>query len=211
MENLREVTTSVEGGFDGMKRFGKMYVLDWATVAVVGVLYGLVEYKAPFHRMFRLDDPSIQFPMTEHETVSSPFCIVLAYAIPSVLVCVLPIVLGHQRNRMQLVHVSFLGLTLAFVLNGFFINCLKMWLGRPRPDFLARCIPSKETAKDILVGIEVCTNPNMDVINEGLKSTPSGHSGTSFSGLGYFSLWLAGQLFAFRPATGIYRAVVALM
>lgn len=210
MEHLRELSSSFGSGFEEMGRFSKYYLLDWVTVACVGVLYAFTDELEPFHKMFSLDDKSIQFPYAEVETISPSFCVVLAYVVPAIIVWVAPVFMSRQRHRMQLIHVSFLGLTLAFVMNGFFINCLKVWLGRPRPDFLARCKPASGTPKDTLVGVEVCTNSVVHDITNGFKSTPSGHSGTSFAGLGYLSLWLAGQLSAYRPATSVYRTIISL-
>jgi diacylglycerol diphosphate phosphatase/phosphatidate phosphatase len=105
---------------------------------------------------------------------------------------------------------SLLGIVMAFVFNGFLINLVKIWLGRPRPDFLARCIPREGTPLYELVTSEVCTNENISMINEGFKSTPSGHASTSFAGLGFLSLWLAGQLAVLRPRTELYKCLVAI-
>lgn len=46
-----------------------LHLTDWMTVAVVFLLFGALEYKAPFHRMFLLSDPNIQYPFAEQERV----------------------------------------------------------------------------------------------------------------------------------------------
>merc|ERR1712187_579288 len=56
-------------------------------------------------------------------------------------------------------------------------------VGRLRPDFLARCVPSNGE----------CTRHGPDVI-EGRKSFPSGHTCLSFAGLAYLSLYIAAKL-----------------
>jgi diacylglycerol diphosphate phosphatase/phosphatidate phosphatase len=58
----------------------------------------------------------------------------------------------------------------------------QLWAGRLRPDFLSRCQYNAEQGK--------CTG-DPQVIWEGRRSFPSGHSSNSFAGLGFLSLWLA--------------------
>jgi diacylglycerol diphosphate phosphatase/phosphatidate phosphatase len=67
-------------------------------------------------------------------------------------------------------------------------------VGRPRPDLLARCVPISSTPRDKLVTIAVCTQTHHHTLHDGWRSFPSGHSSFSFAGLGYLSLFLAGQL-----------------
>lgn len=58
--------------------------------------------------------------------------------------------------------------------------------------------------------MEVCTETDRHTLQDGWRSFPSGHSSFSFSGLGYLSLWLAGQLRVFRPRTDLARVLVSL-
>ena len=82
-------------------------------------------------------------------------------------------------------------------------------IGKPRPNMLAHCQPdtSPEAIKNntvgayaqgfnpywVLVGRGICTQPNRGVLNDAFRSFPSGHSSTSWGGLGYFALWLAAK------------------
>lgn len=61
--------------------------------------------------------------------------------------------------------------------------------GRLRPDFLARCIPEVTEA-----GKVICKQMNKYFVEEGRRSFPSGHASTSFAGLSFMALFLAGQL-----------------
>lgn len=186
------------------------FVADWALTGVFGIFFLLSEFMEPFHRKFSLSDVTIQYPSAKHTKVPTILCIILDTFLPATVIMVVSTVYPlRRRNRFRLIHISLLGLALTFVLNGFVTNCLKIWLGRPRPDFLDRCKPRADAPTTGLVGIEVCTNEEWWTMKEGFKSTPSGHSSTSFACLGYLSLWLCGQLGACRPWAEAYKGAVA--
>lgn len=86
---------------------------------------------------------------------------------------------------------AYLGVVLSVFLSGSITNCIKLGVGRPRPDFLARCFPDG----NIFVSLE-CTGKEDDVI-EGYKSFPSGHAAMSFGCMVYISLYIAGKLHTF--------------
>lgn len=84
--------------------------------------------------------------------------------------------------------VTVLGLVVALVLTSFLTDIIKNAVGRPRPDLLSRCKPSRGTKDSVLVGWDVCTETDQHILQEGWRSFPSGHSSFSFAGLGYLSL-----------------------
>lgn len=98
-------------------------------------------------------------------------------------------------------HVAILGLAIALVLTSFLTDLVKNTVGRPRPDLLARCKPAVGTPINTLVTIDVCTETAHHKLHDGWRSFPSGHSSFSFAGLGYLTLFLAGQMSIFAYGT----------
>lgn len=98
------------------------------------------------------------------------------------------------RSSIHKHHVTILGIAISLVLTSLLTDLVKNTVGRPRPDLLDRCRPAQGTPKDTLVTIDVCTETSHHRLHDGWRSFPSGHSSFSFAGLGYLSLFLAGQM-----------------
>lgn len=104
---------------------------------------------------------------------------------------------------------AFLGVVLSVFLTASVTNCVKLGVGRPRPDFIARCFPDGKFNDAFQ-----CTGAEDDVA-QGYKSFPSGHSSFAFSSLGYLALYLAGKLQCFsrrgRGQTWRVTCVIGLL
>lgn len=98
-----------------------------------------------------------------------------------------------------LVHASLLPFALSVFVTGLVTNFIKIFSGVTRPDFLARCVPAPDTPTEGLVTSAVCTAENMDKIDDGFESLPSGHASIAFAAFYFLSLWLAGQTNVFSP------------
>lgn len=191
------------------------HISDWCTVIVVTCLFGLLELKQPFHQMFSLDDRLLQHPFTVHERVPTLLMLVIDVGIPSISIFIGSLFTGEIGQKLHLLHVSILGFASSFVFTGFLTNFLKICIGRPRPDFLARCVPYENTPVHELVTSAVCSTKNLSRLNEGFKSAPSGHSSLSFAVFFYLALWICGQLKTFAQGNTYkhysYKLFIALI
>ena len=102
-----------------------------------------------------------------------------------------------HKDRRELTR-AVLGLWTALALTFFLTNCVKLMIGRPRPNFAARCWPDGHVVG--LPGVPSCTG-DPHAAKESRKSFPSGHSSLSFSGMGFLSLHLGARLQPWAEAT----------
>ena len=159
----------------------------------------------PVHQMFRLDDPTRQYPYALVERVSPGANIILAAVVPLALLVIWALV---TRPGFHKANVTILGLIITIAFTSLLTGFIKNAIGRPRPDLIDRCKPKLGTPEHDLVTIDVCTETGHHALHDGWRSFPSGHSSWAFSGLGYLSLFLGGQLHVFRPHVDLIRILV---
>jgi hypothetical protein len=94
----------------------------------------------------------------------------------------------------------------AYVITGTFKNAI----GKPRPDLIDRCQPSVTSDPQPfgLSNSTICKQTDKNLLNDGFMSFPSGHSSTSFSGLFYLSLYLAGKLHILDTKGEVWRVLI---
>lgn len=102
---------------------------------------------------------------------------------------------------------GWMGLALSLAMAFMVTQGMKLLFGKPRPDFLSRCQPDLSRISEftvnpigddfnsnwVLVTSGICTNENDDILQDGFKSFPSGHSSFSWAGLLYLTLFLASK------------------
>lgn len=157
--------------------------------------------------MFRLDDRTKQYPYALVETVPPFENIILAGVAPLTILAIWAVV---TRPGIHKAHVTILGFIISLFFTYLLTAIVKKAVGRPRPDFISRCKPELGTPEHDLVSIAVCTQTDFHILNDGFRSFPSGHSSWAFSGLGYLSLFLAGQMHSFRPRADLARVLLSL-
>jgi len=101
----------------------------------------------------------------------------------------------------------------AFTITG----ALKNAIGKPRPDLMSRCIadPTKLAAvlqsTYTLATIDICTQTDNYILQDGFKSFPSGHSSVSFAGLFYLSIYIAGKLHVLDAKGEVWRTFLVMV
>ncbi|TGO48624.1 hypothetical protein BCON_0235g00230 [Botryotinia convoluta] len=195
------------------------YVFDWVICIVAAALGAVFNYQTPNKRPFSLVDPDISYPHQNHEKVPSSLLAVLAFVVPAlvILLVTLTLVPGPTvpksvpkaliwKRKLWELHASWLGLALSCALAFVITSGMKNLFGRPRPDLISRCIPDVENIAKwavgggdrpegiVLVQAGICQQTDSEMLNDGFRSYPSGHSSFSSSGLVYLSLFLASKL-----------------
>ncbi|KAH0614856.1 uncharacterized protein H6S33_000492 [Morchella sextelata] len=202
-----------EGTMGAFRRFWqRSYAPDWLGVLMIALENLAITFFEPFHRMFSLDNRDIQYPHAEIERVPVPMLLTYSIGFPLLIITLYTLLTPSKHlstpSRLHLLHVSLLGLCISLMLTTFITDLIKNGVGRPRPDLIARCLPRPDTPEHELVTWEVCTQTDHHTLHDGFRSFPSGHSSFSWGGLGYLSLFLAGQLGAWRRGAAMVKVVV---
>lgn len=183
---------------------------DVILLAALFVGYTMSYWFKPFERQFYLNDLTILHPFAEVERVGNAQLFFYAAWLPLSTVTVVLMVITKPKNKLYVTFISLIGLSVSILLTSVMTDVLKNFIGRCRPDFLARCVPREGTPRDVMVfAKDVCTTDNLALLQDGFRTTPLGHSSLSFAGLGYLTLWLSGQFVIASARLGSFRAVVA--
>ena len=188
----------------------------------------------PNRRPFSVVDPDISFPYVPKEKVSNGTLFAVSLAAPAVLITLISLIFVPGRNFSKQLSKSqlwkrkvwewnagWLGLALSLAVTALMVDGLKVLMGKPRPDLLARCDPDLPNAaayvlggvndrisEGTLVSWTICRTTNRKILEDGFQAFPSGHASFSFAGLFYLALYLCSK-FAVRipyllPETGGY-------
>ncbi|CAH1783673.1 unnamed protein product [Owenia fusiformis] len=154
-------------------------------------IFVYTEELTPFFREIQPEEMWLYKNPRTTSFVPSPLLWMLV-ALAQITIIVVGIIRKDKLDTMY----ALLGINLSTFLNGIVTNVIKNIVGRPRPDFFYRCFPDgiyREGMK--------CTG-KLDVIIEGRKSFPSGHSSLAFASLGFLTWFLCGKL---QPFTSVGR------
>ncbi|KAJ3189521.1 hypothetical protein HDU85_003152 [Gaertneriomyces sp. JEL0708] len=191
------------------------HLLDWGTCIAVFVAAVLVSKTKPFERPFDPRDPSLLHPHLS-DFVPNRVVILMVLLVPPAVFVLLYLGQVLRRGRtwwarltevhslrgasalqsvplsqrfLSDLHRFMLALIFTLLATKLVVDCLKQWVGRLRPDFLDRCAWDDT--------IQACTG-DAGLVLEGRRSFPSGHASTSFAGMAFLSIWMAGWF-------GLYR------
>ncbi|BEJ16429.1 hypothetical protein CspHIS471_0510340 [Cutaneotrichosporon sp. HIS471] len=170
------------------------YWSDWVFIGGLWVIYLSISRIPGHRREFSLRELSLQHSFAEHELVPPNMLMFVTVGLP--LIVMLPIATFIARNAWD-VHNAACGLFMSFTMAGVVTQVIKLMVGRPRPDLIARCQPSAGAHDAPVYGLsnwKMCTQQDFYILNDGFKSFPSGHSSLSFAGVGFLALYLAGKM-----------------
>ncbi|KAJ5951229.1 uncharacterized protein N7479_009642 [Penicillium vulpinum] len=212
------------------------YIIDW--IFIIGIaLIGYGFYKQPpNHHAFSLSDQAISYPYTK-ETVTITTLYLVSLFAPAILVFLgswllvppkatsstsdptpKPPAAQYIRRKFWEWNAGWMGLALALASTWAATQGLKVLIGRPRPDLLARCNPDIARIAEFTIGglgesvrgattlvsWEICRNKSDSLRVDGFASFPSGHSSFSFAGLIYLTLWLCSKFSVAFPYLPVY-------
>ncbi|KAJ8519458.1 hypothetical protein ONZ45_g3559 [Pleurotus djamor] len=173
------------------------YGLDWITGILFALFFNFYLDRFQHFDLYPINDVSLQYPGTTDEVIPT---IVLGVIILSGYIIIGLGNLFLLRSWWDLNN-SMLGVTAAVVFTGSITQAVRITVGRPRPDFFARCLPREGANETIsgLVNISVCTTDTTTLFfREGVRSFFSGHASLTAASLGFASLYLAGKLHLFN-------------
>ncbi|KAI8580730.1 hypothetical protein K450DRAFT_235671 [Umbelopsis ramanniana AG] len=191
------------------KRMILSYLKDWILGIMFLAIFLAIDYVPPFHQEFYLDDWSIRYPYSVKERVSFTALLLISVLAPLVIII---IIAGFIKRSFHDLHHGLLGLFFALTFTLMFTDVLKITIGEPRPDMLARCAPSVTTSPvESLLSVAICNGVASIDLQDGFKSFPSGHSSYSFAGLGYLSLYLCGKLHIFDHQGHVWKSFLVMV
>ena len=188
--------------------YRRTYFADYVGLVLLQAAYLATKLMiTPVHRPFLLSDLRISHEYASPERVTTFENLLYAGVAPLGLLVVFCLAV---RPGFHQSHVTILGFLVSLAFSGFLTHVFKNAIGRARPDLLARCIAQKGTPANRLVDYTVCTQTDEYKLNDGWRSFPSGHSSFAFAGLGYLSIFLAGQLSTMRPRADLARVLISI-
>ncbi|CUG88794.1 phosphatidic acid phosphatase, putative [Bodo saltans] len=190
------------------------------TICVALMSFLIGQFGTPYCKAFHWDDESINMPFAAQEIFPN-WSLVLIVAVPigvqGLVIFFLPrknfmfpATANTTPRRQLLLELNSWALIQiqALMLQLMFVDTMKLYAGRLRPDFLDRLRSVGLTAE---TGLQYhCELMSNSVVRQGRLSFPSGHSSTSFAAMVPFTIFL---MHYFRPWLHgcIIRLVLSLL
>ncbi|XP_050937967.1 putative lipid phosphate phosphatase 3, chloroplastic isoform X5 [Cucumis melo] len=183
----------------------RIHLHDWFIFLLLVLIEVILYLTHPFYRYVGKDMMSdLKYPFKDNTV---PVWAVPLYAM-LLPIAVFLFVYWRRRDIYDLHH-AILGLFYSVLITAVITDAIKNAVGRPRPNFFWRCFPDGKDVYDKL-GNVIC-HGDADVIKEGHKSFPSGHTSWSFAGLGFLSLYLSGKIKVFDQRGHIAKLCIVFL
>ncbi|XP_019172603.1 PREDICTED: lipid phosphate phosphatase 2-like [Ipomoea nil] len=184
----------------------RIHMHDWIILFLLLVIEVVLNVIEPFHRFVGADMMTdLKYPMKDNT--------IPVWAVP-IIAIILPftvmLVFFFRGRNVYDLHQAILGLLFSVLITGVITDAIKDGVGRPRPDFFWRCFPDGKGVFDSVTGNVKCTGLK-NVIKEGHKSFPSGHTSWSFAGLGFLSWYLSGKIKAFDQQGHVAKLCIVVL
>jgi len=175
------------------------------------LLFLVLEDSEPFVREIQPEEEWLYRNPVSSSYVRSYHLWIMVATLP-ILVILLTFLLTRDTEDSK---AAFLAFTLGLPLNGVITDTIKLTVGRHRPDFIFRCWPDGVVPENAFSGLasDLKCKGDPDIIREGRKSFPSGHSSFSFYTWFFLFLYISGKLGTFRCShkpTSSWRLLVSL-
>ncbi|KAI9847431.1 MAG: hypothetical protein M1838_000874 [Thelocarpon superellum] len=213
------------------------YIADYVLLAILLLIFFLLDDAEPFHQPFSLNNYTLQYPFAVHERVTTGMLYSFSILIPGIIIVVYTLAIdglfsrgspggslgseGYLRNgsyslgaRIWELHSGILGLALSWAVSVVITQSLKVATGKPRPDLISRCLPRAGSADPPVFGLSntsICTQTDNDILKDGFRSFPSGHSSTAFAGLFYLSLFLGARIHVLDRRGQVWKVLIFLL
>eukprot|EP00210_Caulerpa_lentillifera_P000901 g872.t1 len=166
---------------------------NWFCFCILVLFFCLAEFVAKPHKrhISERELSYLSFPESD-ETVPGFIVPICSLLVPTG--CYLH---HYYINRdIHEFHDVMFGSLMSLALTALTTSSLKVYTGRPRPDFIYRCF-GRTNISEILLHDLNCTTHDEAAINEGWKSFPSGHSSWMMCSMSFLSLFLIAKLQVF--------------
>ena len=183
------------------------YIFDWIVIIAIAAVAGGWEFVEPFRRPFSPVDLSISYPYQTTEMIPTWLLVLCSLIAPAAIIMIVCLVFVPGptaergtpksliwRRKLWEWNTGWMGLALSLATAFLITQGMKNLFGKPRPDLLSRCQPDLDRIRDtavnhvgeifnpawVLVTADICTTSNKDLLKDGFKSFPSGHSSCKF-------------------------------